>query len=51
MFAKTAFILNYDEHGGFFDHLVAPQPPVSPERGRSTVPTDGEIVVRVAKDS
>ncbi|MEU9592283.1 alkaline phosphatase family protein, partial [Streptomyces sp. NPDC048193] len=32
VFAKTAFILNYDEHGGFFDHLVSPQPPVSRTR-------------------
>ncbi|MGW5355811.1 phosphocholine-specific phospholipase C [Streptomyces sp. NPDC004031] len=51
VFAKTAFILNYDEHGGFFDHLVSPQPPVTPQRGRSTVSTDGEVVVRVAKGS
>ncbi|WP_158692857.1 phosphocholine-specific phospholipase C [Streptomyces roseochromogenus] len=51
VFAKTAFLLNYDEHGGFFDHLVSPQPPVSPQRGRSTVSTDGEVVVRVAKGS
>lgn len=24
---KTAFILNYDENGGFFDHVVPPLPP------------------------
>ncbi|MFF1256777.1 MULTISPECIES: phosphocholine-specific phospholipase C [unclassified Streptomyces] len=49
VFAKTAFILNYDEHGGFYDHLVAPVPPVAEGRGRSTVTPDGEVVVRVSK--
>ncbi len=26
LWAKTAFILSYDENGGFFDHMVAPSP-------------------------
>lgn len=49
VFAKTAFILNYDEHGGFYDHLLAPVPPVSEDRGASTVTPDGEVVVQVSK--
>ncbi|MCU1365201.1 MAG: Non-hemolytic phospholipase, partial [Ilumatobacteraceae bacterium] len=27
LWAKTAFILSYDENGGFFDHMIAPSPP------------------------
>ncbi|MEV0534878.1 phosphocholine-specific phospholipase C [Kitasatospora sp. NPDC050463] len=46
---KTVFILNYDEHGGFFDHQLPPVPPLATGRGKSTVPVDGEVVVRVAK--
>ncbi|MEW2517974.1 phosphocholine-specific phospholipase C [Actinacidiphila alni] len=49
VFAKTAFILNYDEHGGFFDHVLPPVPPMGAGRGKSTVSTDGEIVVRVTR--
>ncbi|MET9616017.1 phosphocholine-specific phospholipase C [Kitasatospora indigofera] len=49
VWAKTVFILNYDEHGGFFDHLLPPVPPLAAGRGRSTVPVDGEVVVRVTK--
>ncbi|WP_299541368.1 phosphocholine-specific phospholipase C [uncultured Streptomyces sp.] len=49
VWAKTAFILNYDEHGGFFDHVQPPVPPLSDRAGASTVPVDGEVVVRVAK--
>jgi phospholipase C len=36
VYAKTAFILNYDEGGQFFDHSWSPTPPVSPENGIST---------------
>lgn len=39
VYAKTAFILNYDEGGQFYDHLWTPTPPISPEDGKSTVPT------------
>lgn len=42
VFAKTAFILNYDEAGGFYDHVPPPVPPVGNYRGHSTVPLDGE---------
>ncbi|MFF0387156.1 phosphocholine-specific phospholipase C [Kitasatospora sp. NPDC004615] len=49
VWAKTVFILNYDEHGGFFDHQLPPVPPLAAGRGASTVPVDGEVVVRVAK--
>ena len=43
VYAKTAFILNYDEGGQFYDHLWSPTPPVSPSDGESTVETLGEI--------
>ncbi|MFD7447778.1 phosphocholine-specific phospholipase C [Kitasatospora sp. NPDC059827] len=49
VFQKTVFILNYDEHGGFFDHQLPPVPPLAAGRGRSNVPVDGEVVVRVSK--
>lgn len=42
VFAKTVFILNYDEAGGFFDHMPPPVPPVGDYRGHSTVPLAGE---------
>ncbi len=42
MFAKTAFILCYDEAGGFYDHSPPPVAPVGSYRGHSTVPVDGE---------
>ncbi|WP_084581856.1 phosphocholine-specific phospholipase C [Sphingomonas azotifigens] len=42
VFASTVFILNYDEAGGFFDHMPPPVPPVGRYRGHSTVPIDGE---------
>src|SRR5271163_2225281 len=42
VFAKTVFIINYDETGGFFDHLPPPLPPFHPAQGHSTVSTFGE---------
>jgi phospholipase C len=42
VFAKTAFLLLYDEPGGFYDHMPSPVPPVGTYRGHSTVPLDGE---------
>lgn len=42
VFAKTVFIVNYDEAGGFYDHMPPPVPPVAGYRGHSTVPLDGE---------
>jgi phospholipase C len=35
--AKTVFILNYDENDGFFDHAPPPIPPVGSAAGKSTV--------------
>ncbi|MFE4601812.1 phosphocholine-specific phospholipase C [Kitasatospora indigofera] len=43
VWASTAFILNYDENGGFFDHVPPPMPPTSDSDGLSTVSTAGEI--------
>ncbi len=43
VWAKTAFILNYDENDGFFDHMPPPVPAISPDMGASTVPVAGEI--------
>lgn len=43
VYAKTVFILNYDENGGFFDHVPPPTPPASSANGLSTVSTTGEI--------
>jgi phospholipase C len=43
VWAKTAFILNYDENGGFFDHVPPPTPPASSAEGLSTVSVTGEI--------
>jgi phospholipase C len=42
IFAKTVFIINYDETGGFFDHLPPPLPPLHSSQGYSTVSTAGE---------
>ncbi|MEV6007044.1 phosphocholine-specific phospholipase C [Streptomyces sp. NPDC051976] len=43
VWAKTAFLLNYDENGGFFDHVPPPSPPASDSDGLTTVATTGEI--------
>jgi phospholipase C len=42
VWAKTAFILNYDENDGFFDHMPPPNPPLTPDIGASTVDLRGE---------
>jgi len=42
VWAKTVFILNYDENDGFFDHMPPPVPATKPHFGASTVATDGE---------
>jgi phospholipase C len=42
VFAKTVFIINYDETGGFFDHVPPPLPVFDPSHGHSTVSTAGE---------
>jgi len=43
VWAKTAFILNYDENDGFFDHMPPPIPATAPELGACTVDTTGEV--------
>jgi phospholipase C len=43
VWAKTAFILNYDENDGFFDHVPPMVPPVGTGVGTSTVDTTGEL--------
>eukprot|EP01087_Luapelamoeba_hula_P016306 TRINITY_DN5011_c0_g1_i2.p1 TRINITY_DN5011_c0_g1~~TRINITY_DN5011_c0_g1_i2.p1 ORF type:complete len:748 (+),score=82.97 TRINITY_DN5011_c0_g1_i2:70-2313(+) len=45
VYAKTAFILNYDEGGQFFDHHWTPTPPRSGNDGQSTITTDGELTL------
>jgi phospholipase C len=42
VWAKTAFILNYDENDGFFDHVPPPVPPLTQDIGASTVDMTGE---------
>ncbi|PYD49243.1 phosphocholine-specific phospholipase C [Novacetimonas pomaceti] len=42
VWAKTVFILNYDENDGFFDHVPPPVPALDATQGAGTVPTDGE---------
>ena len=42
VFARTVFIVNYDEAGGFYDHMPPPMPPLAPADGFSTVSTAGE---------
>lgn len=43
VWATTALFINYDENGGFFDHIIPPTPPQSRFQGLSTIDTDGEI--------
>ena len=43
VWSKTVLLVNYDEEGGFFDHMPPPVPPQTPEQGASTVPTTNEI--------
>jgi phospholipase C len=50
VYANTVFILNYDENGGFFDHIPPPCPPTANNNdtgtvmpGYSTVSTAGEL--------
>ncbi len=47
VWSKTALLLTYDENDGFFDHLVPPHPPVTPEHGASTVSTQNELYTGV----
>ncbi len=43
VWAKTAFILNYDENDGFFDHMPPPVPPTRPGMGQSDIDLRGEV--------
>lgn len=43
VWAKTVFILNYDENDGFFDHMPPPIPATQPALGASTADTRGEV--------
>jgi phospholipase C len=43
VWSKTVLFLNYDEEGGFFDHMVPPTPPANAAGGLSTVSTVNEI--------
>ncbi|MES2295000.1 MAG: phospholipase C, phosphocholine-specific [Pseudomonadota bacterium] len=43
VWAKTVFILNYDENDGFFDHVPPPVPAITPAMGKSTIDVTGEI--------
>lgn len=47
VYAKSAFILNYDEGGQFFDHFWTPTPPLNEENGFSTVSVKEEINTEV----
>ncbi len=42
VWARTVFILNYDENDGFFDHMPPPIPPLGAAPGKSTVSTESE---------
>ena len=42
VWSKTAFILNYDENDGFFDHVPPAIPPLTSDIGASTVSMAGE---------
>ena len=43
LWSKTALLINYDEEGGFFDHMVPPTPPMTAAHGASTVSTVNEV--------
>jgi phospholipase C len=43
VFAKTVFIINYDEAGGLYDHMLPPMPPANESQGWSGVDTAGEF--------
>ncbi len=43
VWAKTVFMLNYDENDGFFDHAPIPVPAAGTAEGKSNVDTAGEV--------
>ncbi|GBQ90769.1 phospholipase C [Acetobacter nitrogenifigens DSM 23921 = NBRC 105050] len=48
VWARTAFLIMYDENDGYFDHLPPPQPPTPVLPGKSTIATTGEIHDRIS---
>lgn len=42
VWSRTVFLLNYDENGGFFDHMPPPLPAIDASLGKSTVGTADE---------
>ncbi|GBQ31381.1 phospholipase C, phosphocholine-specific [Gluconacetobacter azotocaptans] len=47
VWARTVFLVMYDENDGYFDHVPPPQPPTPALPGKSTVHAAGEIHDRV----
>lgn len=47
VWAKTVFLVMYDENDGYFDHVPPPQPPTPVLPGKSTVDVTGEIHNRI----
>ena len=43
VWSKTVLFINYDEEGGFFDHMSPPTPPANSSLGASTVKTTNEL--------
>jgi phospholipase C len=43
VWARTVFILNYDENDGFFDHMPPPVPAAGAAAGKMTMAADGEV--------
>ena len=43
LWSRTVLLINYDENGGFFDHMVPPSAPRNAAEGLSTVSTANEI--------
>jgi phospholipase C len=43
VWSRTALFVTYDENDGFFDHIVPPYAPMTPEAGASTVDTAREF--------
>ncbi|MFG3254294.1 phosphocholine-specific phospholipase C [Streptomyces sp. NPDC048172] len=43
VWSKTALFITYDENDGYFDHVVPPYAPASPDQGKATMDTAAEI--------
>ncbi len=43
VWARTVFLINYDENDGFFDHVPPPLPATDAAIGKSTVDVAGEV--------